>query len=821
MPAGGAAGASGSHVEGLARVTMYQETALRDRSGRRLTPPVLQRGMIVNIAAGALGQAWFALALSMPLTMFFERVGASGLVIGLAATVQSLAMIMQVPSAIFAERVSSRKKFWFALAFPHRVLWFIPVFLAFFAVPDASVGWSMLLVVTVSSLLASACTASWYSWMMDLVPERARGRFWAFRQSVVMAANLLSMVVAGWLLDASWGGKASGETMIGFGLVFLLAAVLGCADIILHMAVPDPQGGGQKSHGRLWQSLLEPFRNRDFFWVTLAFGVWNFSLGFVRFSDVYLKRECGANYSHLSAIAISTAVGCVVASFIWSKIMDRIGNRTVCMLMFVAAPVFGLAWMLAPEDSYRLLFWPGRPVVPGIVLVMCVVNFFAAAFYSCTGLAQITLCSASTVKENRTMAMALHWTAVGVMSAAGPVVGGLVMDALEGVSFPFRCPFGLPFTYQQLLVILHMLVGWVVALPLLKKVRRNQQELPVSTFLGNPLRVFGMIQNIMLFSGAVSVKDRARAISQAGSRRLSYVVNDLRDKLSDPSMLVREETVAALGRIGTPEAVQALLQKLADPDSDLDSRIVRALRTCRRPGVVEALTDKLPAADNETRREIALALGCLGDRRAAGALLGLLRHSDSAQVLASAGEALASLGELKAVYDLVAQMRKTRNPMLRRSLAVATGDLLGRRGKYYALLTREEHDHGGEAFSNCLKVLRSAAQKQAGGRYREQALAALRNLEQLEEAYVSGELATCSGLLYDLAFALAGMRRGLDLKLEREVLLDLLVSRDVHFGVGVWYLNLLAGAGVSEQEPAYVLLGIHFLQHWVEKNAGP
>ncbi|HQL88818.1 MAG TPA: MFS transporter [Lentisphaeria bacterium] len=797
---------------------------MREQRGRRLTPAETKRGMIVNIAAGALGQAWVALALSMPLTMFFERVGASGLVIGLSATVQNLAMIMQIPAALFAERVSSRKKFWFSIAFPHRLLWFIPVFWAFFATPDPSIGRAMLVLVTISSLMASACTASWYSWMMDLVPERIRGKFWALRQSVTMAANLVSMVIAGWLLDASWGGKAPGETMVGFGLVFLLAAILGSTDIVLHMAVPDPQGPSRKSTGRFWQSLLAPFRNRDFLWVTLAFGVWNFSLGFLRFSDVYLKRECGALYSHLSALAICTAIGCVVASFIWSKIMDRIGHRTVCVLMFIAAPFFGFAWLLAPAGSYQLMFLPGQPVVPGIIAVMCVVNFLSAAFYCCTGLAQITLCSATTVKENRTMAMALHWTAVGVMSAAGPVVGGMVMDALEGASFPFRCPFGLPFTYHQLLVLMHILVGWLIALPLLKKVRSHHQELPVSTFLGNPLRVFGMIQNIMLFSGATSVQDRARAISQAGNRRLTYIVNDLRDKLADPSMLVREETVAALGRIATSEAVQALLQKLADPDSDLDSRIVRALRTCRRPEVVEALLEKLPSADSETKREIALALGCQGDRRAAEPLLELLRHSDSAQVLASAGEALASLGEIKAVYDLVPRMLATKNPMLRRSLAVAIGDLLGRHGTYYALLTQEERDQGGEAFSGCLKVLHSAAQKHASGRSREHAQAALRYLEQLEEAYLAGELAACVGLLHDLALAMAAVCRSQDLKLERELERDALagqlVSQDDHFGAGFWYLKQLAGSGV-ELEPAYILLGIHFLRRWVEKNAGP
>jgi MFS family permease len=801
----------------MTTAAVNRSATVLDINGKRLSPAAIRRGLMINIAAGALGNSWAALALGMPLIMFMERVGVAGVVIGLMAMVQNLAMVMQIPSALVAERVASRSKFWFWVVMPHRLLWYVPAFLALYYGRDPRVGWYLLGVVTISSLLASAGTASWYSWMMDLIPKRVRGRFWSLRQSVVMLANLLSMVLAGLILDARWGGKDSSETMVGFAVVYLVAATLGCADILLHMSVPEPQRRQVNLTGRVLESLREPFRNRDFLWVTLAFGMWNFSLGFARFGEVYLKRECGVQYSELSALFISTALGCVVASYVWSRIMDRIGNRTACLLMFAIAPVFALAWWLAPVGEVTLAFLPGQPVVPKIIVTLFVVNFFAAAFYSCTGLTQITLCSASTTPGNRTLAMAVHWTAVGVLASLGPVLGGMVMDLWEKTNINLVLPFGLPLSYQHVLVLIHMLLTWFVALPLLRKVQKSQGELPVSTFMGNPLRVMGLIQNIMLFDGAVTAKERARAVTQAGVRRLSYAVDDLRGKLDDPSMLVRQNAAAALGRIGTDAAVRVLLDKLADPHSDLAPTIARALRKCRRPDVVDALIAKMKVGDQESIREIALTLGCLGDRRAVEPLLEILRSSDNPQLLSSSGEALASLDEKGAVFEILARMRDSGNPMLRRSLAVAAGDLLGGRGRFYALLVQEEKEPGGAAFSESLGDLRSFLKK--AGKDAKVRSRCAECLDQFEDAYAEGDLQQAGEQLIAGAIQLASLHLGLTAVTDREVLLDILICRDAHLGAGVWLCKLLELDG-DRLDVVYILLVLHFFRQWCLRQQG-
>ena len=57
------------------------------------------------------------MAMGIPLSMFLEALGATGVQIGLAVTVQQVAMIVQIPSALIAGRLKTRKRIWAILFF--------------------------------------------------------------------------------------------------------------------------------------------------------------------------------------------------------------------------------------------------------------------------------------------------------------------------------------------------------------------------------------------------------------------------------------------------------------------------------------------------------------------------------------------------------------------------------------------------------------------------------------------------------------------------------------------------------------------------------
>jgi MFS family permease len=795
---------------------------LQDTSGRPITPARTRLGLRINTGVGALGMMWFALAIGMPLTMFMERLGASDVTIGMVVTVQCLAMIMQVPSAFLAERLTNRKLYWGTTALIHRLLWFLPPLVPILFPHGKSAGWVMLALVMVSALLAHASAAPWYSWMADLIPERQRNRFWARRQSVTQVAFLAAMGLGGWILDRYAQGPGGSGDLRGFRIVFILAGIAGTADILIHCLVPEP-----KPHpitpGEPWhQRLRKPFADADFLWLTLGFGVWSFGVGLVgSFGFLYLKRQFHASYLHLAGFTVCAALGAVVASPLWGKVMDHVGERTFALVVFIIAPLFGLQWFLLPMGEFSLPLVAAA--VPKAVVISCAVALFSGAFYTGAPLAQLVLISAVTRKEGRTLAMAVHWTLVGMVGAGGPVVGGWIMDATAGHTFPWQLPMGIPFAGFHILVIVHMAVTWLVAIPLLIRTSSRHGSLSVRALAGNPLRVAGLIHNLVVLGEASGWRERVKAVRDLGRKRSSHVVGELIEQLSDPNAAVREEAVQALGRIGSPTAVDALLERLEDPESDLSVHVARALRQARDPRSVDALMRSLDSPDAEIRKESARTLGAIGDQRAAGTLLELVRQSDDMPLVTASSEALARLGEVAAIHQILRRMRDARNPALRTSLAVAVADLLGTPGEFYPILTRERREPGSE-LSDMLKNIRVRTRRAAGRPLRDDANQLRGFTERIEESTTTGDLAGAARYLFDLALGMVTLRREVNRGPETEAIIENLVWRDPTFGIGLSYLNTLRHTGGSEGsgtvQDTDILIGTYFLLHWVKTWRG-
>ena len=464
--------------------------------GEALTAREVLRGLKINVVAGCLGMGWVAVAFGVTLTMFLEQLGASGLQIGLLVTAQQLAMLVQVPASLVAERLSARKPFWGLTTLVHRLLWFVPAAVPFlFPGNPARVVWVVLAVVTVSSILAQAATPVWFSWMADLVPAAWTGRFWGWRQSIVMVSFLVVTGGAGWLLDVFGAAGDPDRALRGFSLVLTLAAVLGAADILVHLFVPEPPPDPVPAGQPVRHRIREPFRNPDFVWLTLCIGVWFFSVGlFGSFAMVYLKRDFAATYAQLSGMSIAGSVGAIAAGLALGPLMDRFGARRIGGILLVVGPLLNLAWFGVRASTCRLGPW----VLPQPVVLMGAMNVLTGGLYSGIGLVQIKLLQTFSQSRGRTMAMGAHWTVVGIFGALGPVAGGVILDGLTAHPLPWHLPTGVPFSFFHAQMLLHVATAVLVAMPLLHKVRRLDSEAPLRPALsrlviGNPLRIVGRL----------------------------------------------------------------------------------------------------------------------------------------------------------------------------------------------------------------------------------------------------------------------------------------------------------------------------------------
>ena len=388
---------------------------------------------------------WVSLSVGLPLTMFMEAIGASGVMIGLLATVRLMSMAAQIPGAMLSEHMGSRKHVWAALAIVHRALWVVPAIFALLWSPGQHwVPLAVLSVIALSEVLGNASGAPWVSWMTDLVPAKTSGRFWGTRQSVVMAVSVLGLWLAGFILDQYRNRGTGTMDMAGFAVVFGLAAFLGVSDVLVHLGVREPRPSPADQAASQLDRMLSPLRNRDFRQLTLAIGIWNMGFAMVAtFGVVYLKKDFGLSYSELAALTVAGAAGAVATGFFMGKLIDRLGARISAALLFLTAPLTMLGYFFINTSRIQ---W-GFIEISQATLVIFSASLVGGALFSGIGLCQMRLIGMLSIPSGRTMWMAVHSCLVGLLAAMGPVIGGAVMDWFAGHPWHLSLPGGSSFSF--------------------------------------------------------------------------------------------------------------------------------------------------------------------------------------------------------------------------------------------------------------------------------------------------------------------------------------------------------------------------------------
>lgn len=919
-----------------------------------------QKALTLSIVASCHGMVWVAVALGMPLTMFLEALGASGLVMGSAMAVQQISMGFQLPGGLLANRLSSLKGYWFSLALPHRIIWLAIPILPFIGLKTSShVAVITVVIVGTSAILGNLASPAWFGWMSEMVPSRESGRFWSIRQGWTMLAFLVATALSGWILDGV--GRSTGDTsFLSFSLLFAIAAAFGVLDIVIHARVPPPEKADVRTP-RPWTALGKLLRDRHFRMLTLAFGLWGFSIGLSGpFAIVYLKRVFEVTYTQLAVLTITFSMGTMIIGFLGGRIMDTIGARSFGSIMLLGVPLFAIPWFLLSDQSYAL---PWLGVTNEAIIVIAVVNFLSGAFFSGGTLCQINLLTTMAKADSRTLAMALHFTITGILGALGPTLGGMIMDALgDSVAIGLTLPRGLTFSFFHVQLILHILFS-MTATWIFHKTTPAVTDVPVRQLLGNPLRTLTIIQNLITVTTPRSEKARAKAIQRLSNTRIDSAMTMLKKALEDPSSLVRREAIQALSRSGSSEAITMLIRHYennSDPEShpslaqalgNCDDNkavpvliamlneheetrleairslgrvggywerqpLIDLLQSCEDPDTIEAvgqalarmaarhirarqqdversrkltetnsevaiaelieslrdpspqiqeatldalggrlsptamhaLADTLHDADPSVKQQIARALarnrhtsgidtliadmtqsnpkdhllnirilGETRDRRASGILIDMLRHSEDPHVISASSEALVHLREIAAFYDIIPRMKTTRNPLLRRTLAVAASNLLSEDGNFYAMLMHEDHMPGSQTARRLGRLQRRIRRLCARGR-NDAERTLITTLQTLEAHSEAEQWTEAAERLFDLSMGLAVLTYGIEHSDEKKVFIEKVIWHDERLGVNVWFLYMITH---EWNNPVFgpptqldVLIGVFGLTEW-------
>jgi len=408
---------------------------------------------------------WMSVAIGMPLPLLMQEVKASGFQLGLLSAAWQLAMFAQLPSTLFVEYLRRRKPWWAIVSLTHRLLWGIPALLPIL-LPGKKETWPVAIIIAlaVSNFLGQAGSGPWQSWMADLLPPERAGRFWGVRQRVLSASMVLSALAFGVLLDTF--SKPPHE-FLGFQLVFAAAAIFGASDILVHTAVTEPPMHPRMAGEPVWQQIIKPLRDRDFLLLTVGMGIWNGAQAMVGytmglpgfFAMTYVRDAFHATYAQASWLFIASGIGAVIWMPRIGHWIDRVGGKQVALRLMAVAPILMLGWLAVAPVTWRIPL-PGEAAAPVALLVMCLISLLLGGVCAGIWICQVRLTQAHTTPSGRTVAMGVHWSLVGVIASLGPLAAGWIKDQFDGRS-----------TYFQVLVVIQTVLGWMVAWPLVRKMR--------------------------------------------------------------------------------------------------------------------------------------------------------------------------------------------------------------------------------------------------------------------------------------------------------------------------------------------------------------
>ncbi len=343
---------------------------------------------------------------------YARSLGANGLHIGILGALPTMMLFCQFLAAVLANHLQYRRWVWLPVSILQRLV-FVPVALGpwlFTDVADITWVWIFIGSTAVNHALLHFCTPLWLSWMGDYLPPAGLNRFWGVRHRWMQWAAAASLFAGAWYLR-----ECGQEIQISFGVLLLVGAAFGVADILMFLRIEEPPVS-RAAEPQLLAVLSAPFRNPDFRSFIGFTSFWHFAaMTGAPFISYYLLAYIGMDvYQVLLLWTFSWIGGAVMASRLghWAELY---GNRPVLILCSAFKSANMIALILLPPDPTFAF----RVLIP--------VFAFDAALNAGIMIANNGFMLKNSPAANRTMFIAAGTAVAGLVGGVTSVLTGLCL----------------------------------------------------------------------------------------------------------------------------------------------------------------------------------------------------------------------------------------------------------------------------------------------------------------------------------------------------------------------------------------------------------
>jgi MFS family permease len=391
---------------------------------RPVRPGELPSIMKKHIATGTMGSAWGNLITGIIYVYFGNAIGLSRLQWGLLTGIGSWVVLVQPIGTVLAERLGSRRVFWFWTALADRILRMAGVVIAFVLCSQgrAEAGLVFIVGICVGTLVGNLSPGPWYGWFVTIIPNDVQGSFWGRRDSWISLVVTLVVLPSGLVMDL----VPRDFKLATSAAILVAASLVGFMDLLIHQTIPEPPARTVVVERRkAWlrravHGMLGPVRDRRFRpWLVFT-AAWNLSqsLGGA-LATLYLMDNIGFKNDLLGgmfSITIAGLVGTFLAARRMGRMVDRFGVKRVLQFSH-------LLWSLVP--ACWLLAVPGRAVV-----WVSLASVLGTVFSTSATNASVKLATRFPASEEGGMYMAISTVVGSVANGLGALAAGVFLTAV-------------------------------------------------------------------------------------------------------------------------------------------------------------------------------------------------------------------------------------------------------------------------------------------------------------------------------------------------------------------------------------------------------
>jgi MFS family permease len=641
-----------------------------------LTQKQLSRSMTLNIVAGSMGSMWFIVCSPQPIFNVFltNALGFSSSDLGLLLSITQFTAVFQLVSIFIYGALARRKPFVIAGHIVQRVYAFVLAGVAIWAATGRSGAVTskalpvIFAAMTVAWVSWNICSSGWWSWVADIFPDAIRGSFFGRRSAIINTVNIVWFFLITLVLDY----VPPEGVYWAYAGVFLIAGAVGIVDLILHLGIPEPMRQSREKIS--FSDFMAPLRDKNYLGFMIAIGLSLFSINiFAPFTGPYTTAPGGIGAPN-TWLGISNALAqlaTIAAAPLMGIMMDRFGRKPVVILGLLSV----LNWI-------GYIFISGMNYVFILPAMSLFSGFLAVGFWEGNNQMMLSL----TPEKNRTAYVSWYLALTGMIASLGPYFGGRLYDLLGDIDLS-PAP-GIRLGSFQIVMAISLALCVVCVLALLRVREKRERTLGyVMSRLANP-DFYRTVLNLNIISTSSEAERTIRALRRVDGANSDIALAEILDRAYDADTEVRFEAVRALGRIGSPQTVDLLLDLLREA-SGIRCAAAVSLGKIADERALEELEKGLGSESLDFQEACAQAIGMIGREhpgQADGSVkrLSIRYLSNRADTLsASTAETVTRLGDFDAALDIYPLYRTSQNPVLRRQMALALANLLGRPGEFY------------------------------------------------------------------------------------------------------------------------------------------